>query len=158
MTTIIFDKERIIYDSRATIGDKILSDNVEKHYVINEVHFWLLGFFDLAKDMAHAYINKDISDLRLAGADELETMIIVLEKDGSLWTVTYDYDDKNNVVEYKDRIIVPQWAWGTGADLAIGAMTAGTHGYGAMLAVVKRDLYTGGKIKTFSMITRKVEE
>lgn len=151
MTTVIWDHGKIIYDSRAVSGDLILSDEINKHLKIKGVHFWTIGVFETAKQMADAYIRNDVSNLRLAKTEDCESdsMLVVLEKDGTLYTLSYDIGEKDRIIEFKEPVIVPQWAWGSGHQLAIGAMTAGVDGYKAMLAVMKKDFHTGGRINIF---------
>lgn len=143
MTTIAYKNGIIAYDSRSIIDNLIVEDDYDKKVEINDVVFFLAGAtsdFDLFID---AYFGKakDLKNIDVAAiiADDCRLFHSSVTHDGVLWKC----------------LINPErhYAIGSGRDFAIAFMDAGYSAEHAIAATIKRDCWTGGKIRkwTFPM-------
>jgi len=157
MTTIIYDGNKIVCDTRSVLEDIIVNDDIEKHVQIEDHHFWLLGTFSEAQKMTKAYMTGNNDELCF-DEEEDNTKIIILLPNKKIKIVSYYKSENEKVVMWEDYCSANKWAWGSGKELAIGAMDSGLDGEKAMKVVMGRDLYTGGNIKTFDVLTGRMNK
>ena len=140
MTTIAYKDGVIAYDARETSDDIVLSDDVEKCIDRGGIKFLVMG----ASCDEEALIDAYFQDL-----------MTVKDLDASAWVVdggrvhcfsvgdgrTFSYEmDLSNC-----------YAAGSGGAFAYGAMDMGATAKQAVQMAAKRDVYTGGKIKTYKV-------
>lgn len=137
MTTIAFDGEMIAYDGRVTQGSKIVCDDYDKKYERNGVLFFLSGDLEHIEPVISSYFDKQMVDgLNCEG---------FVYDDGKLYEIVA-YDRGISVNENIGPI-----AYGSGSDHAITAIDCGLNAKEAVKMAAKRDIYTGGKIRTFKI-------
>ncbi|MFZ4825663.1 proteasome subunit beta [Pseudomonas putida] len=137
MTTIAYKDGVIAYDSRQTRNGAIVSDDVVKCQVVDGVSFFLSGAVCDEKALIAAYFGTpspvpvECSGYAVDG--------------GRLLMV--GHDDKTGVWRQELDLANPD-AIGSGSPYAIAAMDMGASAEGAVHAAMKRDIYTGGKVRT----------
>lgn len=140
MTTIAYKDGVIAYDSRQTRSGSIVSDDCQKLTVVDGVSFFLSGAVCDEKALIAAYFGTpspvpvecsgyavDGGKLQMVGHDD---------KMGIWWQ---DLDPAN-----PDAI-------GSGSAYALAAMDMGASAEEAVHAAMKRDIYTGGRVRLFSL-------
>jgi len=142
MTTIAYKDGIIAYDSRQTRGDVIISDNVEKMELMNGVRFFLTGsvcdfdrFMSLWFDENANYKNIDCCGLVVCDDDVYRVGVC---EDSGL---------------YKSKINSIPDALGSGNNFALTAMDMGATAAEAVRQAMKRDVSTGGVIRTYKLST-----
>ena len=137
MTTIAYKHGIIAYDSRQTRNDHIVSDSALKCQVVNGVSFFLSGAVCDEKALIDAYFGTpspvpvECSGYAVAG--------------GKLMMI--GHDDKTGIWKQELELSNPD-AIGSGAEYALAAMDMGASAEDAVRAAMKRDIYTGGTIRT----------
>ena len=139
MTTIAYKDGIIAYDSRATRGDIIDSDDVRKAIKINGVTFILSGRQDHIDAIKRAWFDDE------AGKD-IDAYGLVIDEKGFLWECNYDKALIKIKFDY-DSVC----AFGTGCLHALTAMDMGATAAEAVKMAIKRDVYTGGKVRTIKL-------
>lgn len=137
MTTIAYKDGIIAYDSRQIRDSRIVSDNVNKCRVVNGVSFFLSGVVSDEKALIDAYFGTPSPiALECSGyaVDAGKLMRIGFDENTGIWK--QDLDPEN-----PDAI-------GSGTQYAITAMDMGASAEDAVRAAMKRDIYTGGTIRT----------
>ena len=137
MTTIAYKDGVIAYDSRQTRNDRIVSDNAKKCQVVSGVSFFLSGAVCDEKALIAAYFGTP-------SPVPVECSGYVVD-DGNLMMV--GHDDKTGIWKQELELSNPD-AIGSGAPYALAAMDMGASAEGAVRAAMKRDIYTGGMIRT----------
>ena len=135
MTTIAYRNGIIAYDSRATRGDLIATDNREKRREKNGVIFVLSGRQDHIEAMMSLWFGEEI---------EIEPNshgFVIAEN--VLWEIGYDEDFVKLIFDPAEY-----HAFGSGDYHAITAMDMGASAVEAVQMAMKRDVYTGGEIRT----------
>lgn len=143
MTTIAYKDGVIAYDGRQTRNNRIVSDTAQKCTVVDGVSFFLSGTVCDEKALIAAYFGTPSSvPVECSGyvVDSGKLMLIGHDDDTGIWR--QDLDKSN-----PDAI-------GSGAPYALAAMDMGASAAEAVRAAMKRDIYSGGKIRT---LTIKVE-
>ena len=136
MTTIAFDGETIAYDGRVTQGGTIVSDDYDKKYKYGNTYFFLSGNVNELEEFIEACID--------GGSENSYNCSGFMYENGEL----YEVGGGNGV--WICRNVGPM-AYGSGADHAITAMDCGLSAKEAVKMAAKRDIYTGGKIRTFKI-------
>lgn len=137
MTTIAYKDGVIAYDGRQTRNDRIVSDNAAKCQVVDGVSFFLSGTVCDEKALIAAYFGTaspvpvECSGYAVDGG---KLMMIGHDDTTGIWK--QDLDPAN-----------PD-AMGSGAQYALAAMDMGASAQDAVRAAMKRDIYTGGTIRT----------
>lgn len=144
MTTIAYKDGVIAYDGRQTRNDRIVSDSAPKCQVVDGVCFLLSGVVCDEKALIAAYFGTPSSA-------PVECSGYVVDG-GKLMMV--GHDDKTGIWKQDLDLSNPD-AIGSGAQYAIAAMDMGASAEDAVRAAMKRDIYTGGTIRT---LTIKVEQ
>lgn len=143
MTTLVYDhyQKVVAYDSRH-IKDEciIISDELDKLRVINDHKFLGCGKTGDINLLIKAYLNQAIPE-----TDTLKAVIWSIEKnlvrrigfcDGSLWVNTLEYSATD----------------GSGSDFALSALDHGCTAEQAVEYAIKRDPFSGGKVRTIALI------
>lgn len=137
MTTIAYKDGVIAYDSRQTRNDRIISDDCLKCQVVDGVSFFLSGAVCDEKALIAAYFGTpspvpvECSGYAVDG--------------GKLLMI--GHDDKTGIWKQELDPSNPD-AIGSGTPYALAAMDMGASAEEAVRAAMKRDIYTGGKIRT----------
>ena len=139
MTTIAYKGGVIAYDSRATRGELISCDDVEKMRVVDGAHFFISGYVCLEDDFISAWFGADIKN------NDENVGAIAYDKDG-VWLAGLDESGL-----FKQKLNYDT-AIGSGTAYAITAMDMGASAKQAVKMAAKRDTNTGGKIRTFKMV------
>ena len=149
MTTIAYKDGVIARDSRSTdpIG-YIISDKEEKMVQRNGITFFCYGNATEIEMLLNAYFGEK-ADLDVPA--NIETYVVDVSafviEEGKLYTVGMDHKGvfKNKCM--RDEI----YAFGSGGDIAIGAMEMGASAAEAVEVSKRRDSKTGGEVKTFTL-------
>lgn len=142
MTTIALDKDGLVaYDSRESVGSRIVDDDMEKMRVVEGVRFWFCG-----RSADEDYLI----DALLNGPDEsypekIEVQALIY-KDGVF--LTAGLSDSEGFIVQRERKGNPV-ALGSGSDNALTAMDCGKSAKEAVKMAIKRDMQSGGTIRTF---------
>lgn len=142
MTTIAYKDGVIAYDSRCTQGGTICDDNHDKHHKVGGTHYFVAGVTSDVPLLIQLHQGK----IESAPAGSEASAIIVrgtevstagIDKDGRLWCCSE-----------RPGITV---AIGSGEQHALTAMDMGADAKTAVKMAAKRDIYTGGRIRTFKV-------
>lgn len=137
MTTIAYKDGVIAYDSRQTRGGAIVSDDCLKHEVVDGVSFFLTGAVCDERALIAAYFGTPSpAPVECSGyaVDGGKLMLV-------------GHDDKTGVWKQELDPSNPD-AIGSGSAYALAAMDMGASAVDAVRAAMKRDIYTGGLIRT----------
>lgn len=144
MTTIAYRDGIIAYDGRSTQGDVIIRD--DKNKAIRKEGRIFIGFGGVPGiiKIIDTYLDGNI-DL------PIDANIIVIEKDKTMFQVGVDPDSDpvdcwSNPLDKKIH-----YAWGSGSLHAMTAMDMGATAKEAVKMAMKRDVYTGGKIRSIKI-------
>ncbi|RIJ09882.1 proteasome subunit beta [Pseudomonas sp. 91RF] len=137
MTTIAYKDGVIAYDSRQTRSDRIVSDNAPKCQVVDGVSFFLSGAVCDEKALIAAYFGTP-------SPVPVECSGYAVDA-GKLMLV--GHDDKTGIWKQELDLSNPD-AIGSGAQYALAAMDMGASAEDAVRAAMKRDIYTGGQVRT----------
>ncbi|NWB08943.1 proteasome subunit beta [Pseudomonas sp. D5002] len=137
MTTIAYKDGVIAYDSRQTRGGVIVTDDAEKSELVNGVRFFLAGAVCDMPALIAAYFGTP-------SPVAVECSGYVLDS-GRL--ILVGHDDKTGIWKQDLDLSNPD-AIGCGSAYALAAMDMGTSAEGAVRVAMKRDIYTGGTIRT----------
>lgn len=138
MTTIVYKEGVIAYDSRATAGGTIVDDDAMKLHQKDGVSFFFTGMPAHAEEMIEAYFKQDDSK-------PFDNSAIVVDGEN-----IYQYGINKDDGFYrhpigKDKV----FSIGSGSDHAYTAMDMGCSAVEAVEMAIKRDIYTGGKVRSF---------
>lgn len=138
MTTIAYKDGVIAYDSRQTRSGSIVTDNCEKGRVVNGTSFFLCGAVCDEDALIAAYFGTPSKvPVECSG---------FAVQDGALMLLGHD----DNTGIWKQVLDLREFdAIGSGAAHALTAMDMGASAEKAVAMAAKRDLYTGGVIRTF---------
>lgn len=142
LTTIAYKNNIIAYDSRLTRGDLILSDNHDKMIVRGNIHFWGTGNTTDIDKLIDAYFSPGNIQ------PPVEANVLVLDN-GELYQLGFD-PDSNPPEFWKSKLDMNNCdAFGTGQLYAFTAMDMGASAKEAVEMAAKRDIFTGGEVRTF---------
>lgn len=140
MTTIAYKDGLIAYDGRQTRNDRIVSDDSPKCQIVGGVSFFLSGAVCDEKALIAAYFGTPSSV-------PVECSGYVVDG-GKLMLV--GHDDKTGI--WKQELDpCSHDAIGSGSAYALAAMDMGASAEDAVRAAMKRDIYTGGLIRTMTI-------
>lgn len=137
MTTIAYKDGVIAYDSRQTRNDRIVSDSVLKCQVVDGVSFFLSGAVCDEKALIAAYFGAPSPvPVECSGyvVDSGNLMMVGHDRKTGIWKQQLDPSNPDAI--------------GSGAAYALAAMDMGASAEDAVRAAMKRDIYTGGKVRT----------
>ncbi|MCP6695873.1 proteasome subunit beta [Pseudomonas donghuensis] len=130
----------IAYDSRQTRNSAVVSDDAPKCQVVDGVSFFLSGAVCDEKALIAAYFGTP-------SAVPVECAGYVVDGDKLMMV---GHDDKTGIWRQDLDPTNPD-AIGSGAPYALAAMDMGASAEEAVRAAMKRDIYTGGKIRTLRL-------
>jgi hypothetical protein len=144
MTTIVYHKNQISYDSRTTRGNVIHDDNTNKRLTDQGVEFFIAGTCGLERAFADSYqrgIWATDSDI------EYDNEAIIYDR-GALFLAMFDGEN----IHIEEQRADNYFAVGSGGCYAIAAIDQGAKTAAlAVAASMKRDTCTGGRIRTFNL-------
>ncbi|MBX9754803.1 MAG: proteasome subunit beta [Pseudomonadaceae bacterium] len=140
MTTIAYKDGVIACDSRQTRSSAIVSDDCHKRQVVDGISFFLSGAICDEKALIAAYFGTP-------SPVPVECSGYVVDGDKLMMV---GHDDKTGIWKQDLDPANPD-AIGSGAPYALTAMDMGASAEDAVRAAMKRDIYTGGKVKTFTI-------
>jgi len=142
MTTIAYKNGIVAYDSRISADNLIQDDDYEKHIVRDGIHFFVCGATEDWMKFVESYCNQtnperclDVSALVLHGGQLFKSSIEKTDDQFRVW---------KSPIRLASHISI-----GSGRDFALAFMDAGMTAYDAVVATTKRDMWTGGTIRTF---------
>jgi hypothetical protein len=144
MTTIAYDGHTLVVDSMSSADHLMVSRTRQKMWGATGEFLCVV----MAGQCSHytAILNwlKDG-----AGADGWK------DWDAVAWAVTKDKQVLRFTCGYPEEVSGPD-ADGSGAELALGAMSAGASAFQALEIASKYDLYTGGTINAFEIESKRL--
>lgn len=140
MTTIAYKEGIIAYDSRATAGGSIISDEWDKHTERNGVNIFFCGSLGDIEGMIEAYFGCTEKKVGRPG---------MIAWDGEkLWKAAICSDEGF----WKHELPLGGcFVLGSGGDHALTAMDMGATAEEAIRMAAKRDTATGGIVRTFNI-------
>lgn len=146
MTTIAIKDGIIAYDSQTTAGEKIVSLKTDKKRSYDGYHFFGTGrTIDIDQLIAAVLSGESEMPKTKDGTLQAAALLVTPEKDIYLC----GYVDEELVLQpLEDRECD---SIGSGAEYAIGAMDAGCSAKEAVKIACGRDVYSGGRIRTFKI-------
>lgn len=142
MTTIVYKDDIIAVDSRATATGLITNDNTNKIIKHNGVVFILTGALCDFGELIKAYFGQPHE--KKVDADA------IIDDKGTIFRASICENDGF----WKQNITGQIFAIGSGRDHAWTAMDLGLSAIGAVRMAAKRDVYTGGRIRTHKVKTK----
>jgi ATP-dependent protease HslVU (ClpYQ) peptidase subunit len=135
VTTIAYRDGLLAADGRSSSGSTILTDNAKKIIRLSDG-----ALFALAGDVAYTgpMLGALEDDVEFPKADGAFTAVIV-ETNGALRV----YEGAGGFMAVEE----PFAAFGSGAEVAYGAMEMGASAEEAVRAAMRRDTYSGGAIQ-----------
>jgi ATP-dependent protease HslVU (ClpYQ) peptidase subunit len=138
MTTIAYKDGVIAYDSRVCCDRTILDDDYDKRAERDGVHYFFCG----AMADREFLIAHDRGERRLRQKCDSHALIW----DGkNLWEAGFD---QNGIFWKSPKRLDNPCAIGSGTDHALTAMDMGADAAGAVEMAAKRDVCTGGTVRT----------
>lgn len=138
MTTIVYRDGTLAGDSRVTVNDMIDTDKKTKVHRLRDgrLYGWAGGVEDAER--LHIALRKGTEPPRLECISAL-----LIDTDG-----TIQLYEGNIWIEQKGE---PYYAVGSGAPYALGAMDAGADAIAAAKIASKRDVNSGGKVRSVKL-------
>lgn len=140
MTTIAYKDGVIAYDGRQTRNDRIVSDSSPKCQVVDGVSFFLSGAACDEKALIAAYFGTPSPvPIECSGyvVDGGKLLLVANDDKTGIWKQELDPSNHGAI--------------GSGAPYALAAMDMGASAEDAVRAAMKRDIYTGGLIRTLTI-------
>jgi len=142
MTTIAYKNNQIAYDSQATRGDTIVNVEFDKKIEAEGYKFFFSGSTTQFDTLIELFFNGH----KTTKIDATAAFVITPENE----VLIAAFDDDGTVIS--DQVVNGEiYAIGSGSLFAIGAMDSGLSAYDAVCIAAKRDPYTGGTIKTYTI-------
>lgn len=140
MTTIAWDGKTLAVDSFGVRGDTVASKSVKKLFV-NVGPFKAVAFSGTLQECEPLikWIKKGGDNPSL---DEGFNLVCISKK-GKCFSL----HDGKALFFVKEKGV---WASGSGSNIALGAMDAGATAIEAVKIACKRDIYTGGKVQSYT--------
>ena len=146
MTTIAYKDKQIAFDSQCTAGDRIVDINVNKKRSVDGYHFFCAGSVIDIDKLIGAVFNQEF-DLHPKREGCLNAVAFLVSPDNLLYKCGYSDDELFLVpMDFKQCDAI-----GSGEEYAIGAMDAGCSAKEAVKISIGRDIYSGGRIRTFNI-------
>ncbi len=139
MTTIAYKDGVIAYDSRFTANGTIIYDDGEKMREREGIAFFGAGASSEINELIGAYFGEEVRGACGASA--------IVVRDGELTLIGHD----EGKLWLSPILLDRPYAIGSGSDHALTAMDMGSSAYEAIQMASKRDVWTGGKIRTYTV-------
>lgn len=143
MTTIAYKDGVIAYDSQITQGPTISDSNFDKCVTKGKLKFFMSGCTSDYDEFCMAYLENRPTRKGLSAS-------ALLFEDGECYELGTDDDDENDCGIWKHKI-TSDTAIGSGNKFAYAAMDMGASAKKAVQIAANRDIYTGGRIRTFKV-------
>lgn len=141
MTVIAWDGRYVAADSLETFGSCRASKPVVKLQLRGTVLFGLTGTAALLEPMIEWYLaGCKIDDLPKV-ADDRSRLLVFREGKAHCYTMKVPYPVECYAVD----------AWGTAAEVALGAMDAGVSAEKAVEIAIARDVWCGGPVQVVDL-------
>jgi 20S proteasome alpha/beta subunit len=140
MTTIAYKDGVIAYDSRMTSRDIVVDDEFQKMFVNDDMNIFYCGNVGDLEEFVNAVFN----DVKVERYLDCESFLISSNK-------LYALDICDNRVRRISLRLDNHYAIGSGRRLSLAYMDTGMTAEEAVRATCKRDIYTGGTIRTFKI-------
>lgn len=140
MTTIAYKDGVIAYDSRQTRNNRIVSDDSLKCQVVDGVSFFLSGAVCDEKALIAAYFGTPSPvPVECSGyaVDGGKLLMVGHDENTGIWKQELDLANPDAI--------------GSGAQYAMASMDMGASAEDAVRAAMKRDIYTGGLVRTLTI-------
>lgn len=135
MTTIAYRDGVLAADSRATHNDIITGTAQKISALPNGDRVALLGARGEAETLREWYA----SGCGVAQPSTANAALVVIKTNGSIELFEDGHRQPTSDAAF--------YAWGTGAELALGAMLMGATAEQAVAAAIERDIYSGGEVR-----------
>lgn len=142
MTTIAYKNGIIAYDSRFTCNDVIVDDNANKMIEADGRIFFMCGSVPDYVYLISSYLNDKLTKR------VLEPVKALVLDSGKLYSAAVS--PRDGFWKCEEPFGVPI-AIGSGYQFALAFMDTGMTAEEAVHATCKRDIYTGGLIRTFKI-------
>lgn len=138
MTTIVYRDGVLAGDSRVTIDDMVSTDKQTKVHKLRDgrLYGWAGGVEDAERLRQALRKNAPPPALQEISALLIDTDGAIHLYEGNIW------------IEQKGE---PYYAVGSGAPYALGALDAGCSALDAAKIAIKRDINSGGKVRTVKL-------
>jgi 20S proteasome alpha/beta subunit len=140
MTTIAYKDGIIATDSRQTRSGAVVTDNCLKCEVVDGVVFFLSGAVCDEKALIAAYFGtKSEVPVETSGfvVDKGKLMMVGHSDETGIWKLDLDPENPDAI--------------GSGSAYALAAMDMGASAEDAVKVAIKRDIYSGGMVKTYEV-------
>lgn len=141
MTTISYKEGIIAYDGRAVGGHRIVDDNFNKKYVRDGIICFMCGEVGALDTLLDMYVSDCLFEEKLI---DIEASAIIVDGDLLLHIGLSEGALYKNPLDPKKHYSI-----GSGSDYSLMAMDLGKTARESIVMASKRDIYTGGAIKTF---------
>ena len=141
MTTIVYKDGIIAYDSFQTRGDIITNDNCNKLHIVNGIKFLLTGSVCDYPE----FLSIAIGESQPRDGFELDVEGLMV-KGGKLYNCAIQDKFWQTLIKREDI-----YAIGSGRNFAYTAMDCGLSARDAVKMAIKRDLYSGGRVRTIKL-------
>ena len=138
MTTVVYKDGIIAFDSRVTRGDIIINDNTNKIVKTDSAAFVFAGRMDQSEKLIRLYLGEDLDVDR-----HFDTSALVSDK-GQIYYIGANCDDGFFKCE-----VTNGYSIGSGCPHAYTAMDMGATAKEAVKMATKRDIYSGGRVRSF---------
>lgn len=135
MTTIAYSNGIIAVDGFAVAGDTITDSDLDKSFVDEGVYFVVCGVFHDAAHIIDAYHGRE--------HDKEADISALIDDNGKVYVAGFDEGKF-----WKLDITGRNYAAGSGSDHALTALDMGCTARKAVAMAAKRDVNTGGKIRS----------
>lgn len=141
MTTIAYKDGVIACDGRTTQGGLICSDNSDKRDTRDGVSFFFAGTVTEHQQAMDIWFRGDDPECKL------DFSAFVVDDEGAVWEFSCGEGGtwRERVERYGHSAI------GSGSSHALTAMDCGLSARDAVKMASKRDIYTGGRIRTYAI-------
>jgi len=141
MSTIAYKDGIIARDSRRLNNGIIVSDKADKLKIVDNICFFVCGCVCDYEFLIEAYFGK-VFEKEI----EIEATALVVDE-MKLFEISVHEGRVVKVPLMKDEIC----AYGSGGDIALGAMEAGKSAVESVEIAKRRDSRTGGEVKIFTL-------
>ena len=142
MTTIAYKDGIIAYDSLCVASDIVVDSDFDKKIIVNDLVFFLCG---RPCDFDH-FIKVYVDWNREEKHENIDVEGLVIDNN-TLYRSSID--DIDNIIWKGHLRLNNHYAIGSGRRFALAFMDAGMSAKEAIEMTAKRDIYTGGTIRTF---------
>lgn len=140
MTTVAYKDGVVAFDSRQTAGNTILDDDFDKRRARDGVSFFISGKTGDVPKLMDAWFGAKVE-----GPVDVTALVV---EGGELWLCSWTDGDGL----WKVRLPLDKpYSIGSGQDHAWTAMDLGCTAAQAVKMAMKRDVSTGGKVRTFKI-------